>query len=116
MKEADYVPSVSELELWKTQNLGVMSSLEDEELMKKLSYSGRKVVILGDTCNSDALLSVGKNADLLSHEATYAGEMRMKAIYAQHSTATMAGTFAKKLNAKKLVLTHFSPRKGASLE
>lgn len=69
-----------------------------------------QVVILGDTCNSSALVKAAQNADMVSHEATFAGGMEEKALVAQHSTAYMAGEFARKINAKKLVLTHFSAR------
>ncbi|CAL8470437.1 g9979 [Coccomyxa elongata] len=71
---------------------------------------GRKVVLLGDTCNSRAILRVGEGADLLSHEATFTADMREKAHIAQHSTAPMAGAFARALGAQTLVLTHFSGR------
>ncbi|EIE27077.1 Metallo-hydrolase/oxidoreductase [Coccomyxa subellipsoidea C-169] len=71
---------------------------------------GRKVVLLGDTCNSRAILRVGQGADLLSHEATFTADMREKAHIAQHSTAPMAGAFARALGAQTLVLTHFSGR------
>lgn len=112
LKEADYAPAHWEMDLWrrKQANGEQMDSIKDEDLFDYLSYTGRKVVILGDTCNSDSVAVIGQNADLLSHEATYASEMHKKAILAQHSTATMAGSFAKKINAKKLFLTHFSPR------
>ncbi len=50
------------------------------------------------------------DADLLSHEATFSGEMRDKAAIAKHSTASMAGAFARRLRARQLVLTHFSGR------
>ncbi|GMH39725.1 hypothetical protein BSKO_07623 [Bryopsis sp. KO-2023] len=72
--------------------------------------TGRKAVILGDTCNSDALAKVAQNADMVSHEATFARGMEEKAQVAQHSTAYMAGEFAKKIDAKSLILTHFSGR------
>jgi hypothetical protein len=52
----------------------------------------------------------GYGADMLSHEATFTADMRDKAYIAQHSTATMAGAFARQLNAQTLVLTHFSGR------
>ncbi|CAL5218555.1 g246 [Coccomyxa viridis] len=71
---------------------------------------GRKVVLLGDTCDSHAILSVGKSADVLSHEATFTADMYAKARIAQHSTAPMAGNFARQLGAQTLVLTHFSGR------
>jgi ribonuclease BN (tRNA processing enzyme) len=53
---------------------------------------------------------VGQGADVLSHEATFTADMREKAHIAQHSTAPMAGAFARALGAQTLVLTHFSGR------
>ena len=53
---------------------------------------------------------VGAGADLLSHECTFGADMGEKARIAQHSTAPMAGAFARALGAKALVLTHFSGR------
>lgn len=50
------------------------------------------------------------DADLLAHEATFAAGMEIKAHKAQHSTAPMAGEFARKIRANALVLTHFSNR------
>ena len=50
------------------------------------------------------------NADLVSHEATFADGMEQKAHIAQHSTAAMAGAFARRVAARQLVLTHFSGR------
>lgn len=54
--------------------------------------------------------AAGRNADLLSHEATFTADMYVKARIAQHSTAPMAGNFARQLGAQALVLTHFSGR------
>ena len=53
---------------------------------------------------------VGVGADLLSHEATFSTEMFRKAQIAQHSTASDAGAFARRIQARSLVLTHFSNR------
>ena len=75
----------------------------------------RKIVILGDTCDSQAIAGAASNADLLSHEATFGADMTAKARLAQHSTAKMAGEFAKRINAKHLVLTHFSARYSNSM-
>eukprot|EP01025_Chloroclados_australasicus_P045855 TRINITY_DN5049_c0_g1_i1.p1 TRINITY_DN5049_c0_g1~~TRINITY_DN5049_c0_g1_i1.p1 ORF type:complete len:506 (-),score=54.68 TRINITY_DN5049_c0_g1_i1:1559-3076(-) len=72
--------------------------------------NGRKVVLLGDTCNSDALIPAAKDADMLSHEATFCKGLEAKAKHALHSTAEMAGNFARRINAKALLLTHFSSR------
>mmetsp|Transcript_90688 Transcript_90688/g.157195 ORF Transcript_90688/g.157195 Transcript_90688/m.157195 type:complete len:418 (-) Transcript_90688:202-1455(-) len=75
---------------------------------------GRRIVILGDTCDSTQMLSIGRDADLLVHEATYDDATAELAEPRGHSTARMAGAFAKLLNARKLILTHFSARFCAS--
>lgn len=70
----------------------------------------RKVTILGDTCNSEAIAKAAENTDLLIHEATFANALWRNARRAMHSTAGMAGTFAKQIAARKVALTHFSSR------
>lgn len=70
----------------------------------------RRVVILGDTMQSEPIAPLAVNADLLAHEATFSRGMEEKAQIAQHSTAWMAGQFARVIRAKQLVLTHFSGR------
>lgn len=70
----------------------------------------RKVTILGDTCNSDEIAEAAKGSQLLVHEATFTTAQLEKAKVALHSTAKMAGAFARKIGAKKLALTHFSSR------
>ncbi|KAF8663486.1 hypothetical protein AX16_001054 [Volvariella volvacea WC 439] len=93
---------------------------------------GRKVVILGDTCDPSPIADLANSADLLIHEATNAHlpgvdpstkssdtykivEERAKS--RGHSTPQMAGAFAKKIQAKRLVLNHFSSRySGAGTE
>jgi ribonuclease Z len=74
------------------------------------SRRGRKVVLLGDTVDSAALAPLALGADLVAHEATFARGMEGKAALAQHSTARMAGSFARAVGARRLVLTHFSAR------
>eukprot|EP00004_Rigifila_ramosa_P008985 TRINITY_DN20444_c0_g1_i1.p1 TRINITY_DN20444_c0_g1~~TRINITY_DN20444_c0_g1_i1.p1 ORF type:complete len:450 (+),score=68.03 TRINITY_DN20444_c0_g1_i1:41-1351(+) len=74
------------------------------------AFVGRKVVILGDTYNSDSLLIAGKNADVLVHESTFEEALAKQARKYSHSSSGMAGRFARKLEAKSLILTHFSPR------
>ena len=71
---------------------------------------GRKMVLLGDTCNSEAIARAAMNCDVLSHEATYKVGMEDKARIATHSTSAQAGNFAGRIHAKALVLTHFSAR------
>lgn len=74
------------------------------------SVRGRRVVLLGDTVDSRPIAPIALGADLVSHEATFAAGMENKAAVAQHSTAWMAGQFAWAIQAKALVLTHFSAR------
>eukprot|EP00775_Hariotina_reticulata_P010907 gene10907-11061_t len=60
--------------------------------------------------DSRAIAPFAVGADLVSHEATFARGMESKVVMAQHSTAYMAGRFAWAIQAKALVLTHFSAR------
>jgi len=71
---------------------------------------GRKLVLLGDTCDSHRIEDIARNADLLLHECTLMERDFEKAITFGHSTGKMAGAFANKIKAKKLVLTHFGNR------
>jgi ribonuclease Z len=80
---------------------------------------GRKLVILGDTSNSESLVQESQNCDVVVHEATNAKvadeekseeDVERDAISHGHSTPQMAGAFAKAVNAKLLLLNHFSSR------
>jgi ribonuclease Z len=64
---------------------------------------------------------LAKDADLVIHEATNsylagldkdtnARTVQRDAVVHGHSTPTLAGEFAKRVNAKRLVLNHFSAR------
>lgn len=76
--------------------------------------NSRKIVILGDTFDPRNISSLAMNADVLVHEATCSNEERNIALEYGHSTSGMAGEFAKKIKAKNLILTHFSPRNFAN--
>ena len=94
--------------------------LHQEDVVEP-TRTGRKVVICGDTADSRALEVLAKNANVVIHEATNTylpgidkdssmnGVTRDTMIHG-HSTPSMAGEFAKRINAKKLVLNHFSAR------
>ena len=82
---------------------------------------GRKVVVCGDTCDAGALAAAAQGADLLVHEATNAylpgldrgtnrEAIRRASVSHGHSTPEMAGAFARRIGARRLVLNHFSPR------
>jgi ribonuclease Z len=72
--------------------------------------AGRRAVLLGDTANSDTCLATGMNCHLLVHECTYDASLEQKAVAGGHSTSAMAGKFAKTIQAKRIILTHFSQR------
>ena len=86
---------------------------------------GRKIVILGDTYDPSPIAPLADGADILIHEATNAHlpgidpstkdtetyeSVEARAKSRGHSTPQMAGKFARRVNAKKLVLNHFSSR------
>jgi len=80
-----------------------------EEAME-LPRPGRKIVMLGDTCGSEGIAKWAYGADVLVHESTFNAERAKEALFKGHSTSAMAGSFAKRVNARTLVLTHFSAR------
>ena len=71
---------------------------------------GRKVTYSGDTAPCKNLIELGKNSDVIIHEATFSKELSDMAIEKKHSTATDAANDAKKMGAKQLILTHISSR------
>ncbi|KAI9268731.1 beta-lactamase-like protein [Sporodiniella umbellata] len=82
---------------------------------------GREIVILGDTCNPSKIASLTHQPTLLVHEATNAltsldpseltlGEVEERTKSHGHSTPQMAAAFARLINCRKLILTHFSAR------
>jgi len=78
--------------------------------------AGRKIVIAADTIPAKETLLEAKNATLLVHEATFLDKQKDKATEAMHSTALEAARIAKKANAKKLALFHFSARNSEEKE
>ncbi len=70
----------------------------------------RSYAFISDTMYHFPLVKVIKNVDLLYHEATFLHEDLKRAKETQHSTALQAAQIAKKVNAKKLLLGHFSSR------
>lgn len=69
----------------------------------RLSYSG-------DCRPSNRFAGVGNGTDLLIHEATFENGMEEDAVLKRHSTVGEAIRISSKMNAKALVLTHFSQR------
>ncbi len=102
---------------------------EDEKYTYRPEHHvpGRKIVILGDTYDSRGIIPLCYDASLLVHEATQMAiprdlarrvtqfrkgcseeEARKAALKHGHSTAAMAGEFAREIRAKRLFLNHFS--------
>lgn len=70
----------------------------------------RSYAFCSDTMYHLPLVKMIKNVDVLYHEATFLHEDLQRAEETTHSTAKQAGQIAKKVNAKKLLLGHFSSR------
>lgn len=71
---------------------------------------GRSVVYCTDTIYCRSAVELARGADLLIHEATFAEADEGLAVRSTHSTASMAGRVAQESGARRLVLTHLSPR------
>jgi ribonuclease Z len=67
----------------------------------------QRIVILGDNCNATPMIPIAQGADLLVHESTMEPGEEEKAMARGHSTPGMAGTFARAIGARRLLLTHF---------
>ncbi|XP_078081542.1 zinc phosphodiesterase ELAC protein 2 [Mustelus asterias] len=72
--------------------------------------SGWKIVYSGDTMPCPALVQTGQNADLLIHEATLEDGLEEEAVEKTHSTTSQAIDVGMQMNAKFIMLNHFSQR------
>ena len=71
---------------------------------------GRSVVYCTDTTYCDNAVELSRGADLLIHEATFVDEDAQLARQSTHSTASDAARVAREAGARRLAVTHVSPR------
>ncbi|EKD20210.1 tRNA processing endoribonuclease [Drepanopeziza brunnea f. sp. 'multigermtubi' MB_m1] len=72
--------------------------------------NGFKVAYSGDCRPSDKFVDIGRDATLLIHEATFDDILLNDAIAKKHSTTSEALDVGRKMNARRILLTHFSQR------
>jgi ribonuclease BN (tRNA processing enzyme) len=127
LKAAGFKVPMKALAVIKTLPLGSAFTFPDgsvvtQEEAIEPARPGRKVVICGDTADSRSLLKLAQNADVVIHEATNSfltgvdnkdtnlQEVTRDAVLHGHSTPHIAGEFARAVQAKRLILNHFSAR------
>jgi ribonuclease Z len=72
--------------------------------------SGLKVAYSGDCRPSDDFVRVGQGATLLIHESTFDDDKASDARAKKHSTMSEALDVARRMGARRVLLTHFSQR------
>jgi len=107
---------IPESRLWKKLQEGEIIEYEGKKIdpLKEgivgPKRPGRKVTYSGDTVPCESLIELGKNSDVLIHEATFSKELSVIALEKKHSTSVDAAIDAKEMGAKQLILTHISSR------
>ena len=77
---------------------------------------GKKVSYIADTLPCEGANKLAENADLLISEGTHLDEIKEKTEKYMHLTVKQAALIASENNAKKLVVTHLSPRYKSSAD
>lgn len=85
---------------------------------KEVTYlvKGRKIAYVADTLPCEGANKLAKNADLLVSEGTHLSDIQEKTDKYMHLTVKDAALLASENNAKKLVITHISPRYKSIME
>lgn len=73
-------------------------------------HEARICAVLQDTSDGSAAIPYLENCDLLVHECTYDNSQCSKAHEFGHATPDIAASLAVRCKARRLALTHFSPR------
>ncbi len=108
--------AIPESHLWSKLQEGQMVEFNGKEIDPNKEgivgpkRPGRKITYSGDLRPTKSLIDLGKNSDILIHEATFAVKLAEIAKEKKHSTSTDAAMDAKEMNAKQLILTHISTR------
>lgn len=89
--------------------------LENGRLVKSADVSRepatpRSYAFCSDTAYDESIIPYIKDVSVLYHEATFSSELSKRAKETFHSTAQQAATIAKKSNAGKLYIGHYSAR------
>lgn len=71
---------------------------------------GLKIAYCTDTRPCAAALDLARDADLLIHEGTFAADMAAEARLKGHSTVAQAAEIARRAGARRLAISHISPR------
>src|SRR5262249_53265765 len=101
--------------LYRQLQLGSDITLENGRIIKSAEVvgerrKGRRIVYCTDTRPCSNAVELSREAELLIHEATYTEELLSEAKARGHSTAAQAASIALQACAKRLLITHFSPR------
>ncbi len=104
-------------------NLDIIRLKEGEDILNEdgsVKYENQLITLdpnpsfsyafFSDTRLRPELLETIRNVDMLYHEATFANDMKDRAVDTYHTTAEQAAQFAKDANVGKLILGHFSAR------
>ena len=102
-------PLYGKLKRAERVTLGDGRSFEGSDFLGP-DLKGRVVVYCTDTTYCRAAVELARGADLLIHEATFAEADEGLAVRSTHSTAAMAARVASEAGARRLLITHFSPR------
>ncbi|KAK4188664.1 hypothetical protein QBC35DRAFT_495629 [Podospora australis] len=73
-------------------------------------HSGLKIAYSGDCRPSTRFAEIGKGAHMLLHECTFEDSLQGDALAKKHSTLSEALTVGREMQARRILLTHFSQR------